>query len=228
MTLPPLDELLDRAERRTEYGSNTSQYVFVPIDRWATQTVYDLNPNAMAYEVQTFYKSYVVSGLGYISDSIENILVPVAREIYKENPGSHLVFCYTAVESNSRSMAIPQVINASLPDITRKMVLYVNREDSDNDVSLLQRLLGVEVTSNSETEQERIKRKEREAWDQELEEFELKTKQFNERSDELLERVIAKREYDDDDYDGEKAKEVRFKNFWGSVFEAMVNGPNRD
>ncbi len=136
--LPPLDELLGRV-------NSSSQYVFVPIDRWATAKIFEMDPIANVCEVQTFTSSYVIDDycpVENIAKPIQDILVPSANVIYRDNPNCHLVFCYTIENSGSRSNQIPLYINQFLPGITSKRILYINEKDSDNDIPTLQRLLG--------------------------------------------------------------------------------------
>ncbi len=151
--LPPLEELLKGVEitkvspQRPRIRAPVG-YVFVPIDRWATDKIFEINPNARVYEIQTFFVEN--PKFHEIRNKTEKLIVPSARQIYQENPGKQMVFCSTIQGYRVDRMfglwgydttdqnVIPKIINRYLPDITRKMTLYVGGDDN----SRLKRLLG--------------------------------------------------------------------------------------
>jgi|APSaa5957512622_1039677.scaffolds.fasta_scaffold25139_2 hypothetical protein len=143
MTLPPLDELVGRVEGRKQnkvvYPINN---LFVPVDQKATEIIYDLDPSRFIYEIQIF-KSFVDKRFPKrYEDVVKSTLAHSAREIYKENPNSQMVFCYTSldVKYHVPGIIVPQMINKHLPDITRKMVLYIG----DGNTAILRKLLGAQ------------------------------------------------------------------------------------
>lgn len=142
MTLLPLDEILaevdGRSENRAIYPPNN---LFVPVNQEATEIIHQLDPNRFIYEIQIFMSFVDKRFPKKYEDIVKFTLAPAAREIYKENPNSQLVFCYTSLEVKYHipGIIVPQMINKHLPDITRKMVLYIG----NGNTKTLKRLLGV-------------------------------------------------------------------------------------